>query len=125
MKEDIIILENAIKYSQKQFEEIGEYTYLDKDKMQAIENLIKRNKELEEENKILRDKRFNENLEKTSKRFHKYLDQHFKEVFIPKSIIKEKIEELLRCVSMASLNDNINVSEIESQVEVLEELLKE
>jgi hypothetical protein len=50
MKEDIIILENAIKYSQKQFEEIGEYTYLDKDKMQAIENLIKRNKELEEEN---------------------------------------------------------------------------
>jgi hypothetical protein len=61
MKEDIIILENAIKYSEKQFEELGEYTYLDKDIMQAIENIIKRNKELEEKiNKEI--EKLNENL---------------------------------------------------------------
>lgn len=88
--------------------------YLNEEQRQAIEtvladreNLINRNKELER-------------LHISDNKHLDYLMQNS----IPTSAIKEKIEELLRCVSMALLNENINVSEIESQVEVLEELLE-
>ena len=55
MEEDINILENAIKCNKKQFEEIGVHILLQDDEMKAIENLINRVKELEEENKLLKE----------------------------------------------------------------------
>lgn len=55
MQEDIRILEIAIDNSKYSFENFGEYESLDKSTMEAIENLIKGYKELQKENKTLKD----------------------------------------------------------------------
>lgn len=54
MEESIEVLEIAIDDSKYSFKNFGEYESLDKSTMEAIENLIKGYKELEEQNKQLK-----------------------------------------------------------------------
>jgi hypothetical protein len=56
------------------------------DKKQKIKSIEKQNKQ----NEILQDKVY----KKISKDFHKYLGKYFKEEFIPKQKIKDKIKEI-------------------------------
>ena len=110
LEEDIKILETfkkRVEYvrilcfglSDEEVEEIGKEGYLQKVK-QAIENLINRNKELEEENIHWKGKYHLEN--------RKYIKLHMEKIdapiieateemlkqYIPKLKVKEKIEEL-------------------------------
>ena len=92
MNEDIKILEELKEEYSKGLERLNDkdlslcmqniYT-LRKKQVQAIENLINRNKELEEENRIFALEGKNIQLE-----------LHIKNNYIPKSVIREKIEEL-------------------------------
>jgi hypothetical protein len=141
MEEDIIILETAIKYSKKQFEELGEYTYLDKDKMQSIENLIKRNTELKEDAKrqLLLEMPDGIYLKSHILDRHDLSWQRDLNDFISKSKIKEKIEEIKKygyCVTedyylcgedeYTQFQEEFTKEEQEENIiAVLEELLKE
>lgn len=95
MEEDIKILENVIVEYSTQVEDYKYYTVpvrLDERDIQAIENLIKRNKELEE-----KDKYYNKLIKLaqtiTDESLKEALEE-FEKDYIPKSKIKEKIEEL-------------------------------
>lgn len=81
---NIEILENAIKCNKKQFEEIGTHILLQDDEMKAIENLIKRNKDLEE---MLKHRiKYTNELEKD-------LFENASNYVIPKSKVREKMEK--------------------------------
>ena len=97
--EDIEILENKIKMSRDLFNNIGSYTYLDEAIMQAIENLIERNKELEKhyehEQEYINGEVF------SAKQMH-FIDDEY----IPKSKIKEKIEEINKEIDKCFISQN-------------------
>ena len=98
MEEDIKILEEFIE-AYKIAEEV-----LDGDVIQSIEHLIKRYKQLEEENKELKHitQNYNAYQQKSDNPNSTiiiadekwFINGYFKENFIPKSKVKEKIEEL-------------------------------
>ena len=98
MEEDIKILEEFIE-AYKIAEEV-----LDGDVIQSIEHLIKRYKQLEEENKELKHitQNYNAYQQKSDNPNSTiiiadekwFINGYFKENFIPKSKVKEKIEEI-------------------------------
>lgn len=152
--EDIKILEN-LKENVALFSG-GWQPILKQEEKQAIENLINRNKELEEENKIYKNikhlmdneilgymegyragrdgitgiAKVGENYEKyiLNIRLNQYKQSYIKvrellDDSIPKTKIKEKIEEL----EMKSKKETLSVSfwVIQSKIRVLQELLEE
>lgn len=100
-------IEEDIKLEEELIKEYKLYGDLDgiqdlRPYMKAIENILNRNKELEEElqrqkeintviNKENLDDKYEEVLEKV---MTKFLNNNIKNDFIPKSLVKEKIEEL-------------------------------
>lgn len=52
IKEDIKLLENAIKCNKKQFEELGVHILLQDDEMKAIENILNR---LEQDERVIEE----------------------------------------------------------------------
>ena len=105
MEEDIKILENAIRCNKKQFEELGVHIILQDDEIQAIENLINRVKELEEaikEGKIV-----------------EIGDS------IPKSKIREIIEELNKELTQDITRNDGFAEYREYAIDVLQELLED
>lgn len=93
ISEDIKILEELVESYEPFFEEYGKSPLFLKREKIALENLLNRNKELEEKNKELR-----------------YLKASTEEVvlndYVPKSKIKEKIEEI-----------DITIKEVEGNIE--------
>ena len=84
MEEKIKMLERIIENNRKQFDAIGVHILLQDDEMEAIEELIKRNRELEEENKKIVQGKFREVADKNS---------HINDMYIPKSRIQARIDE--------------------------------
>lgn len=85
MEEDIKILEEFFKRDVEFFKNLGERAILQDNEIQAIENLIKRNKELEEE---LKHKEQGELIKSN------LIEKIIEKIYIPKSKVREKIEEL-------------------------------
>lgn len=91
--------------------------------VELIENLIKGYKELEEENKILKNKQ----TKVIADSFHEKMAEKFDEDFIPKSKVREKIEELEKEIN----GDNYwkytehEYIGMQYQVEILKQLLQE
>ena len=116
MKEDIEILESECYY----LEELG---YLRENNHfirfnQALENLIKGYRELEEQNEDLKNDLHHDGLA------HKYLT--LKATAIPKSKIKEKIEELEKQYKqMEQTSDFIIADIIQPKIQVLQELIED
>lgn len=81
-------------------------------KVQAIDNIINRNKELEEENRIF-------TLEGCRVRLKMYIDKNY----IPKSKIKENIEELKQ--EKEYYYSDYKIEELNNKIQVLQELLGE
>jgi hypothetical protein len=105
----------------------GKY-YITKDVLSDIENLIKRNKELEQENKILKNKQ----TKIIADSFHEKMAKKFDDDFIPKSKVKEKIEEYKHKIEklenkkiwnepVDTINKNRWTNYINSYLELLEE----
>lgn len=145
MEEDIKVLEEIIEINKK----YGIDICINRDEIQAIENLIARNKELEEEN--IKYERANDYLQTLN---HKYYednvtllrkngnveilsdDIHFKYIddvnnYIPKSKVREKIDELEKeieekqenCLDFTLMHEHeIDTNAI---IKVLQELLEE
>lgn len=95
IEEAIEILNNSIKTSNRFFEQFGEYACIDKYVQEAIETVLADREKLIEENKKLEEARnwyFEHTVNKavTPEMLHKILRQDY----IPKSVIKEKIEEV-------------------------------
>ena len=98
----------------------------------AIENLINRNKELEEENATY--KKANEIANSITDKDIENAIKEAESEFIPKSVIKEKIEELKKQdkewteeLSEPDSNFKIidrNLKRIKNQIEILQELLE-
>lgn len=95
-------------------------------KVQAIDNLINRNKELEEKNK----KFYNGEIY-TAKQL-KQIEENQKKYFIHKSIVEEKIEELNNDINLAIDNSKGGLdeefiekgNEMLAQKKILQELLE-
>ena len=109
LDEDIKYLEKSIKRSKEMFMEVGAYVYLSDCEIKAIEHLIEAYRKLEEKNRKL-DEKF------------KYAvpDNIVEQNYIPKSKIKEKIEELEKDIEIYS-----NYEEDWAKIKVLQELLEE
>lgn len=117
MEEDIKILEEKLKIIESLCTDncINESTVI-KPLKYAIENLIKGYREREE--------KYNELMIKHLRVIDKNND--YKDNYIPKSKIKEKIEELVRYVGVVGmLVSDDEVSRAESQIEILEELMED
>lgn len=138
MGEDIEILEDKLKLNATtKFDWFGEKEF------KAIENLINRNKELEKENKELYEIKYVASTftDRTMKQFSigefRYKVNWFKENYIPKSKVEEKIEELKIKIedykNMANtLTDRVDkriicdqIEELKTTIKYLQELLKE
>ena len=125
---NIEILKNAIKCNKKQFEEIGTHILLQDDEMKAIENLIQENKELKErikglecEIEIKKYCKVDEVINDLT--YYKNLAKEYQGNCIPKSKVKEKIEEIKNKMN----NDCIALHgfQREAQIDILQELLEE
>ena len=90
---------------------------------EALENLLTRYKQLEEENKRLNNHNIIGRIDAIK---IEDLEPVLKPYYIPKSKVKEKIEELEECVKRLG-NDGMELTykeSAEAQIEVLQELLK-
>lgn len=119
MEEDIKIIEEMIEvYRSCSVDEEGFDMKVDigfmKKECEALENLLTRYKQLEEENENLKNDLQHDGLA------HKYLT--LKATSIPKSKVKEKIEEYKKNIDIAQGEELLM---LDSKVDVLEELLRE
>ena len=117
MEEDIKYLENMIK-EYKRFGDLDNLDYEDTERTyKALENLIARYKELEKENKKITDEYM----------IQKHLiNADFLQDYIPKSKIKEKIEEYTSILK--TLNKKIDIDRIKAineRILAFKELLDE
>ena len=126
MEEDIKILEEFIE-AYKIAEEV-----LDGDVIQSIDNLVTRYKQLEEENTQLKTitQEYNSYLQDSNcdtkiiiADSEYFANGFFKENFIPKSKVKEKIEELKEDEEFYREHDRMY--EFESKIKLLQELLED
>lgn len=90
MKKDIKMLETQIQACKECKFATCEQCEISYTEVKAIENLISRNKKLEQENKILKNKQ----TKIIADSFHEKMAKKFDDDFIKKSKIKAKIEEL-------------------------------
>ena len=134
MEEDIKILENVLKTKQYGLLEVTDTFY------EALENLLTRYKQLEEENKK-KDKRLNRQFKLLQKKdketeewqraYQEEKDKQFELLrdkdSIPKSKVKEKIEELRERENncQQGIVDTAIILDCRTQIKVLKELLKE
>lgn len=132
MKEDIDILEKVID-TYNNWRELP--YHFNKDIIQAISNLLLENKKLKEENKELKHitQNYNAYQQKSDNPNSTiiiadekwFINGYFKENFIPKSKVKDKIEELKKKVE--ELTDEKGYwggSDLLEQIKVLQELLE-
>ena len=130
MKEDIKILENIKEYMQNQINKgYNKFIYNDLgwdekciDVINAIENLIARNKELKQWYELF-NKTNPEKMKIIADSFHEKMADKFDKEFIPKSKVREKIEELLK-----EYNDkytNRAKYKVSYAIKILQELLEE
>lgn len=84
--EDIKILEEFIEYVKKK----DEIKFISPTEIHSIEHLIARNKELEEENKLYKNKQ----TKIIADSFHEKMAKKFDEDFIPKSKVREILEKI-------------------------------
>lgn len=157
MEEDIKILEEMMKEVKEEAISYDKYCYeVEVKQVRAIENLVKAYKELEERNSILNESNIlkinklneleknNERLEAKVKRYEKYLENKDKRLeealeyefqererdYIPKSKVKEKIEELehekFKRTQLGIFQlKNYENQKLLGQIQVLRELLEE
>lgn len=114
MEEDIKIIEQFLM-GNKCCEDCTEKCvdcYIEYEEVQAVARLIKGYRELEEENKKIIQGKFREVADKNS---------YIKDMYIPKSKIKEKIEEIQNKFEFVNGWD----SEFNYAIEVLQELMEE
>lgn len=112
MEEDIKLVENLIE-EYKMFGDLDGIQDI-RPYMKAIENMLNRNKELEEENKRLKPKIDVCNWQEKSCR------EIIDEKYVPVSLIKEKIEEL----GNMTLSTVAQRQEVSYAIAVLQELLE-
>ena len=117
LEEDIKFIEEMIK-EYKTFGDLHNPDFEDTDRIyKALENMLNRIKELEEENK--------------KKSIENICYQEELENSIPKQKVKDKIEELKETLThydeytRLNLLEKINVDILDSRIEILEELLEE
>ena len=135
MEEDIKILEELI--SEYKNNVWNEYPYkFNKEIIYTLENLLTRYKQLEEENKELKHITQNYNVYQQKSDNPNttiiiadekwFINGYFKENFIPKSKVKEKIEELKEKTAMQGLFiDSETICRVDAKIQVLQELLRE
>ena len=133
MEEDIKILEEIVflyNYN-KEMGIVDKMTERGRKEAETIKKLLEerqsdkeRIKKLEEENAML--KRVNNIAENiTTEEIEKAIEEASKE-FIPVALVKEKIEEKKEQIDkMNPASDCVLIDDLENQIEVLEELLKE
>lgn len=138
MEEDIKILEDYLDRNTQLFEDYGDTAIIQDKEIQALENLIKEYKELEKENKKLKEYIVvAPNLDEmtAAKYSHIQREAYFKgraeeqqkaeqiiyEHYIPKSKVQEKIEEL----NKNELLCKMNFENIKFTIEVLQELMED
>lgn len=132
MEEDIKILEEIVflyNYN-KEMGIVDKMTERGKKEAEAIKRLLEerqsdkeRIKELEENAMLKRVNNIAENI--TTEEIEKAIEEASKE-FIPVALVKEKIEEKKEHIDkMNPASDCVLIDDLENQIEVLEELLKE
>ena len=112
MEEDIKVLENFIN---KQKSNKGTFVPTDFE-ITAIENLIKKNKELETQIGLFKN---------TNKNAVAIFNETYRNHYISKDKIKEKIKELKYKEEICLKEDMLLKSEIHSNINMLQELLEE
>jgi hypothetical protein len=120
MEEDIKVLEEFIEYSQGMIDDMEYERPVDvtiyKDDLQAIKNLIARNKELEKENKILKANGFRQGL------YEKDCN------YISKSVINEIFDKHIRDIMGETCWEGNTVQQLDKRqrdlIDLKEELLK-
>lgn len=111
MEEDIKILESYLDRNTQLFEDYGDTAIIQDKEIQALENLIKEYRKLEEElerqreiNTIINKQNLDDNYERAlEKTMTKFLNENIGNEFIPKSKVKEKMEELDRKIDFLNL----------------------
>lgn len=138
MKEDIKLVENLIE-EYKMFGDLDGIQDI-RPYMKAIENMLNRNKELEEENEIIKGNYYTlcADIQMVTSELGFPEDTiiademvaMIKENYIPKSVIKEKIDkkqkqlELLKKELQGRQTNFVNKNIITGQIQVLQELLE-
>lgn len=132
MEENIKILEGYLDRNTQLFEDYGGNAIIQDKEIQALENIIKEYRELEEElerqreiNTIINKQNLNDNYERAlEKTMTKFLNENIENDYIPKSKLQEKKEELetkKKKYGFASLESNILLNEIRLLNELMED----
>ena len=125
LEEDIKVLEEFIKYAKNTLNDFDYERPIEvtiwKTEIQAIENLINRNKELEEEN-IKLDTEIAEVVYWESSSV-----EQIKQDYIPKSKVREKIKKIQELIDYNNERKQLSdmVEQLEEQKDLLQELLED
>lgn len=131
MEENIKILEGYLDRNTQLFEDYGEKAIIQNKEIQALENIIKGYRKLEEElerqreiNTIINKQNLDDNYERAlEKTMTKFLNENIENDYIPKSKVKEKIDYYIGMYEIGKLHeDEASKHQMEAIVSIINDL---